>query len=174
MFRMILLAILLLVGSQVRADERFLPYIKWLTENSELQYNGEELPTIKYLPYKWLELEVYSPETVAQAERNESELPKIRGAYNDERNEMLLPEDFNWETSEDVIVHELVHFLQHTNGQEPECIQELEPPAYKLHWKWVEDTGYEAEEPNWLFVFLLVMACSDHHYTVDSPPYTAQ
>ena len=161
------LTMLLMSCLSASADERFLPYINWITENSELQYNGEPLPTIEVMPYKWLELEVYGPDNVARAEFNGTELPEVRGAYNHEENVMMFPEGRDVWEQEDVILHELVHFLQYVNGDVPDCIQQLERPAYELHWKWVEDHGREADfvEPNWLFVYMLEMACME-------PPYS--
>lgn len=147
------------------ADERFLPLIDWLTANSEFEYNGEPLPTIKYLPYAYLEVEVYGAETVARAEHQGMQLSPIKGAYLHLTNTMLFPDDFDWETGTDVVVHELVHFLQNVAGEDPDCIQTLERPAYTLHWEWVKAHGLEAmyQEPNWLFVFMLEMACYDMH-----------
>jgi hypothetical protein len=163
----ILTFIFALLTTQVRADERFLPYIEWLVENSPYEYNGEELPTIVQMPYAWLEVEVYGPEQVAQSEARGQELPKISGAYNPETNEMLFADDVDpwaWE-HRDTIVHELVHFLQQVNDAMDECSANNEREAYELHWQWVEEHGHEAdfEEPSWIFVFMLSMYCNDMH-----------
>lgn len=157
----ILTFIFALLTTPVQADERFLPYIDWLVANSNYQYNGEALPTIEFLPYKVLEVEVYGPEQVAQAEMNGTELPRIEGAYNDDENVMWFPEGTDPWSREDTIVHELFHFLQYINGESNECVPALERPAYEAHWKWVEEHGKTDvyEEPNWLFVFMLEMAC---------------
>jgi hypothetical protein len=153
---------LALVPSLAGADERFMPHIEWLVENSDLTYDGQPLPSVTYMSYPVLEVTVYGPETVAKAEHNGTELPKLRGSYDHIENRMLLPEGFDWEANQEVIVHELVHFLQYL-GDTPDCVQELERPAYELHWQWVEEHDYPAEEPNWLFVYMLETACRDHH-----------
>lgn len=167
MLRLIALIVPLTLSlcAPAHADERFMPYIDWLTENSSFEYNGEELPTIRQMPYAYLEVEVYGPENVAMAERQGTELPKIHGAYRDDTNEMLYADDVDpwaWE-NRDTLVHELVHFLQMVNGINDECVQKLERPAYKLHWEWVEAHGYQDqfEEPNWLWVYVLEMACHE-------------
>ena len=163
----LLASILLLMSSLcAHADERFLPYLDWLVENTDFTYEGQDLPTIAFLPYAWLELEVYGPDQVARAEFNGTELPKILGAYKDDENLMLFPEGTDpWER-EDVVVHELFHFLQHINGVDDSCIPALERPAYEAHWEWVKAHGKEDvyEEPNWLFVYMLEMVCREPSY----------
>ena len=157
----------LLLASPAWSDERMIPYIEWLTENSQYEYHGEELPTIVQMPYAWLQVEVFGPETVARSEQQGYELPHIKGGYDPERNIMLFADDVDpWDWSKrDTMVHELVHFLQMTNGTMTECPGLSEREAYKLHWQWVEDNGHEDdfEEPNWLFVYMLEMGCYDHY-----------
>jgi len=58
--------------------------------------------------------------------------------------------------------------LQDINGdyesqQAKDCVQSLEPVAYKLHAKWMDQVDHPAEKPNDLFVFMLEMSCRDHH-----------
>lgn len=166
--------VMLSLCAPAHADERFLPYIDWLVANSEYEYNGEELPTIEVRPYAWVEVMVYGPDTVAQAEQNGSELPEVRGAYLHDKNVILFPEGVDVWEREDVIVHELYHYLQHINGHIEDCLPLMERPAYEIHWEWVEAHGREAdfEEPNWLFVFVLEMSCYERYmYHPDSPPF---
>lgn len=146
----------------VHADERFIPYIEWIVANSDLEYNGEPLPTIEVMPYPWLEVTVYGPENVAMAERNNATLPEVRGAYDHERNVLMFPDHTDPWDVEDVMVHELVHYLQYLDDV-PECTRKLERPAYELHWQWVEEHGYDAIEPNWLFVYLIEQSCYEYH-----------
>lgn len=157
------LVFMLVMANKGSANEKWQEYIDWITENSDLTYNGEELPELVFMPYKVLEVEVYGPEQVAQAEYQGYELTPIRGAYFHDRNWMVVPEGAD--LAEDVLVHELVHFLQYLQDT-PECIQELEKPAYKLHWQWVEehDLTDKYAEPSWLFVYMIEMACRQSPY----------
>jgi len=158
---------------QAFADERFMPYIEWLVDNSEYEYNDEPLPTVEIMPYAWLEVTVYTPEVVARSEQNGNDLPIIRGAYDHERNVMMFPDDSDWTQKEDVIVHELFHFLQYINGDVPDCLQKMERPAYDAHWQWVQAHGKTDvyEEPNWLFVYMIEMACHERYdYWNGHPP----
>jgi hypothetical protein len=143
------------------ADPRMLPYIEWITQNTEYEYHGEPLPEVKTVPYAWLQVEVFGPETVAKAEMNGTELPLINGAYNPETNVMLFPDTvdpWSWDVA-DTMAHELVHYLQMVNGNTHECVQANEREAYELHWQWAQEHGHPSEEPNWLYVFMLEMSC---------------
>ena len=159
-----LLAVFATASISAQADERYLPHIEWLVQNSDLEYNGEPLPTIRQMPYPELEVTMYGAEAVAQAEHQGYTLDLIRGGYDHTKNEMLYSDDVDpWdEANADIMVHELVHFLQYLKG-EPECMRSLEKPAYKLHWKWVVEHGLEDTfiEPNWLFVFFLEQSCTN-------------
>lgn len=164
--RIILTLLLLLSTHSVRADERMMPFIEWIVANTEYEYNGEPLPTIVQMPYAWLEVEVFGPENVAQAEADGRKLPEINGAYNPETNEMLFPDTVNpwsWDVA-DTLLHETVHFLQEVNGQTAECPGLNEREAYELHWQWAQEVGHPTDEPNWLFVYMLEMACTPQHF----------
>lgn len=155
-----------LVASSAYANEKWLEYIDWIVEHSDLTYNGEELPELIYMSYPLLEITVYGDQAVAQCEFQDGcTLPDIRGAYLDDTNQMVLPEGANLDDNEDVLVHETVHFLQYL-GDVPECHQRLEKPAYQLHWQWVEEHDLQEKynEPNWLFVYLLEMPCERYDY----------
>jgi hypothetical protein len=159
----ILTFICALLTSQVHADERFLPYIDWLTANSNYQYNGEALPTITFMSVPLMAITVYGETTVATAELNGTELPEIAGIYMHDVNQIVFPEGVNPFEREDTLVHELLHFLQYVNLPEPDCVGLWEREAYELHWQWVEEHGKTAEyiEPNWLFVFMIEMSCTN-------------
>lgn len=163
--------LLVLLASTSNADERLMPYIEWITENSELEYNGEPLPGVVTMDYALLEVLTYGDQTVAQAERDGRDLPQVHGIYRHDTNNLVLPDTSDPWQEEEVLVHELVHYLQYLNREPPDCVQEWERQAYELHWQWVQEHDYDAEEPNWLFVFMLQMSCRDMHpYTSDSPP----
>lgn len=171
MMKLFALCALLVTPIGSHADERLLPYINWLTENSALEYNGEPLPEVAGINYAILEIMAHGERAVAAAEKEGRELFPVHGVYDHFKKKILFPEDVDPWTDEDTMVHELVHYLQDINGTLDECAGNNEKEAYTLHWKWVEEHGYEAEEPNWLYVFMLAMACEEHHtYRHDSPP----
>lgn len=155
----------ILLAASARAESNLMEYIDWIVGNSDLTYDGQPLPELVELPYALLEIEVYGPDAVAQCEYQGCKLTNVRGAYFHDRNQMAVPDGFVLEDNEDVIVHELYHFLQYL-GDVPECHQLLEKPAYKAHWEWVKAHGLEEkyEEPSWLFVYMLEMPCSASPY----------
>lgn len=156
---------LVLWGTTTRADERFMPYIDWIVEHSELEYHGQPLPDVEIVSPALLEILVFGELTVARAEQSGNTLPTVLGSYDHERNVMMFPDDVDPWTQEDVLVHELYHYLQYANYGDTDCVQKYERPAYKAHWQWVEDHGLteQYEEPNWLFVYMLEMACNPEY-----------
>lgn len=149
------------------ADQRFLPYIEWLVANSDYEYNGEPLPTIEFMSAPLMAITVYGEATVAQSEMNGTELPNIQGIYLHDRNAIVFPEGTDPWAQEDTIVHELYHFLQYVNhdGVQPDCLASWERPAYEIHWEWVEAHGKTDlyTEPNWLFVLMIELSCTQPH-----------
>lgn len=157
---------LLLAGSMARANNDWLGYINWITEQTDYEYHGEPLPELVFYSQAYLQILVYGEDQVARSEFSGTNLPEVMGAYLHTENQMLLPEgvDLSDHMVIATVVHELVHFLQHINGVESECAGELEPEAYRLHWAYAQEHGLEVEEPSWLFVALLQMSCYDHYY----------
>lgn len=159
------LAVSVLSASTTRADERFMPYIDWIVEKSDLEYNGEPLPTLEVVPYALLQIIVFGELTVAKSEQTGTTLPNVKAAYDHDRNVMLFPDTTDPWSNEDTIVHELFHYLQYVNLGEPDCIQSYERPAYEAHWAWVMEQGLadHYEEPNWLFVYMISLACQPEY-----------
>lgn len=159
--RFFLIAVLFFVmPSMTRADEVWLEYIDWITENSDFEYNGEELPTLERYDQAMLQILIYGPDAVAQAEFRGDSLPPVEGGYDHRVNTMYLrtdPVSDDMETA--TIVHELVHFLQTVNGQEFECNGMAEMPAYRLHWQYAQEHNLDVPEPSWLYVILLEQSC---------------
>ena len=164
------LALLIFVfASPLYANTVFENYVQWIVDNSDFEYNGEELPTVKRIPEDWLEIYAYGDQAVADAERKGNVLPNVLALYDNKSNQIILPEgfDLNDFSKHHIIVHELVHYLQNINGeydteQAKRCIQSLEPEAYRLHTKWMDEVDHPAERPNELFVALLTMSCIDY------------
>lgn len=164
-------AFLIAIASPLYANPVFEGYIKWIVANSDFEYNGEELPSIKRIPREWIEVYAYGAETVAESEKRGTSLPEILALYDDEKNVMILPEDLDLDNvaSHHIIVHELVHFLQNINGhydtkEAKDCPTSLEPIAYELHEKWMDDVNHPGDRPDKLFLFMLSLACEPHFH----------
>lgn len=168
---LIALTALLMSHQYASADERLMPYIEWIAANSSLEYNGEPLPTVKTVDYRVLEIYAFGAEFVAQAEREGRELFEVHGLYHKDTKEIWFPDGVDPYEDKPTLVHELVHWMQDISGTLKDCAGANEREAYELHWQWVQETGYDAEEPNWLYVFMLAMSCEEAmHYRHDSPP----
>jgi hypothetical protein len=166
----LLAVIMIALASPLYANPVFEKYVQWIVENSRFEYNGEALPTVKRIPKDWMQIYAYGDQAVAEAERKGQELPKIHALYDETTDEIILPKDFDLNNFErhHIIVHELVHYLQDINGdfesqQAKDCIQSLEPEAYKLHGEWMDQVNHPAERPNDLFILMMEMSCRDHH-----------
>jgi len=173
--KIILVVLISILAFPLHANPVFEQYIQWIVNNSDFEYNNEPLPTVKKIPKDWMEIYAYGDQKVAEAERNGNDLPRIYALYDEKSNEIIVPEGFDLDdfSKHHIIVHELVHYLQDINGlyetkKAKDCIQSLEPPAYELHTKWMDEVDHPSERPNPLFVLMLSMACRDHH---DRPPF---
>lgn len=159
---------LIMWATASNASETMQSYVDWLDENTQLEYNGEPLPTVEYLSQDMLQILHYGDEQVAQAEYHGHQLFDILGLYNQETNVIMVPNGTDIDSSEyaPIMVHELTHFLQSVNGkyEETDCYPSLEPPAYRAQWDWIQAHNHDGEEPNWLWVMLLDMRCRNPHF----------
>ena len=74
---------------------------------------------------------------------------KVSGLYNDVENTIYLVDttDLTTEGGKALLVHELVHYLQHTNGRTREHkLRVLEPLAYVLEAGWLKARLYAWRE----------------------------
>lgn len=172
--RLLIVALLALWPASSMADERLIPLLDWIVERTDYTY-GDTLPTVRQEPYAYVEVNVYGPEVVAQAEHNGRELNEIHAYYNHDEDTIVFPDHVDpWSFEQrHTMVHELVHWLQDINGNLADCAGENEMEAYKLHWAWAQEHDHPSEEPSWLYVFLLQMACQkhNHHYWPGKPPH---
>lgn len=143
------------------ADDRFLEHIEWITANSPLEYNGEPLPTVKYVSQGILQVMGYGDQAVARAEYEGKTLPTVLASYNDFV--IYLKDDGAFTDMPWVIVHELVHYLQDVNGTTDDCVPANEPQAYLLHDLWQKENGYEhmRNSGNVFYGLTMAMACYD-------------
>lgn len=70
---------------------------------------------------------------------------------------MFLQTGFDLETQSSILLHELVHHLQHEEGRQYACIGAAEAPAYRLQNEYIRETGIGKEsDPLWT---VLVTRC---------------
>ena len=81
-------------------------------------------------------------------------------AYDSLTRTILLPEGWTPATAADVsiLVHEMVHHLQHAGGLRYECAQASERPAYEAQQKWLRRYGRDLESDFELDGFTLLVA----------------
>ena len=70
-------------------SEVFMPYITWITENSDYKYNGEPMPKVAFVSKGILQTLVYGAENVAEAEARGVQFPTVVAAY--DKGLMYLP-----------------------------------------------------------------------------------
>jgi hypothetical protein len=145
------------------SNEMMLDMIEWIEKNSKYKYNGEKLP--------WIEIR--TQEEICEVLFENPPENCIAIAYYDHNlNAIFLSPDpigkmVQEKFIEVIIFHELVHFLQYTNGEDEFvlCENALELDAYKLQDKYVEEMGWPDEQrPNMLFAYL-VSSCRQDHFS---------
>lgn len=161
------LLMLLLTSKQVHSNEVFENYIQWIVNNSNLEYNNETLPGVRYVSADELLIIAYGSDSVQQAVDTGVELPNIIALYDHNHDTLIVRNTLdldNWENHH-IIVHELVHYLQDINGhyqlhEYRVCQQKLEKLAYTLHIKWMDEHNHPGQRPNALFLHMMFSNCT--------------
>ncbi len=101
----------------------------------------EELPAVEHLDPAALGHIVYP-----QASEERLRQRTILGAYDVHKGvngTLYLSADLNLadEASQEVLVHELVHFLQYRSGKSYRCVGEMEAEAYAVTRAWLAERG---------------------------------
>lgn len=160
-----LLTILLICFASVaNANQTLLGYVNWLTQNSNFEYEGQPLPSIKVISKNAIQVLAYTQETIDSLKAKGQEPTPIVALYDDTTDTIIVNEDFDIMNFEyhHILVHELVHYLQDINGITDDCIQNLESIAYELQEKWMDEVDHPADRPNALFVALIAAHCDGH------------
>lgn len=154
------------IEASIEQNDIMRNHIQWITENSKYLYNDEALPDVEFVNQATLNLLVHGDYAVAQSEFHGTYLPDAKAGYDAERNVITLLEEYSV-TDPDVqymLVHELVHYLQNTNGIKEDiiyasCPIRMEEDAYRLQRMWMIENNDENPLPNPLFVAFLTSAC---------------
>lgn len=130
--------------------------IQWITDNSDLSYQGEELPAVELTTQEDLQKIVYG---------NESTQNVVEAVYDPYTTSILLSKRLLREEPPEyvhaVIVHELVHFLQDMENSflvSANCM--AEPEAYRLHEKYMIEFDVPGPLPDRMYALALAMECS--------------
>ena len=162
---------LLLLSTEAHANQTFERYIQWIVNNSELNYNGEPLPTVETVPADQMLIIAYGADVVADAENRGVKLSSVIALYDNQNDRMIIPDtvDLTDWNNHHIIVHELVHYLQDINGyyelpKYAACQTALEELAYNLHVKWMDEVNHPGIRPNALFIHMLLANCYGVHF----------
>jgi hypothetical protein len=166
MYKILIASLSLLVASVAGAVDReleekvMLENIEWLAEeSSNLEYNGEPLPAIVYATQDQLSAYFYGLDKWVQ---NQEDLVPVEGIFRSEgEGTIFLLDDFDWESNEhlDVIVHELVHYLQYINDISYDCSIAAELDAYKYQTYWMMGNPSSKPMPSYLMAIWIFETC---------------
>ena len=144
-------------NTKLDSHDNMMTMIKFIEKNTDLKYNGEQLPTVK----------ISTQEEMCRVLFDMVPDPcHIAGYYDDETNEIVLGSEPTVHMVADhfqevILAHELVHFLQKTNGvyETIECRRALEKDAFKIQELWVDHNQlHHKQKPDPLFS-LLISSC---------------
>lgn len=151
-----------LASSPPTIQEMMWTHMRWLNIHSDLPLPSE-LPQVQYVSKDTLQIWYYGPEYVAAEEAQGRTVSDIVAIYDPEKNTVVLPVGYDYLdlATASHLVHELVHYMQDVRGdfETTKCTAGLEPLAYKLHNKWIDD--FHSPEPHTdpLFLLFLETAC---------------
>ena len=144
-------------STKLDSNHNMMRMIEFIEANTDLKYKGDPLPIVEIATQEEMCKVLFTiiPDSC-----------DIAGYYNDETNVIVLGDTptrhmVTEKFQEVILVHELVHFLQKTNGvyETIECRRALERDAFKIQELWVEQNQiHHKQKPDPLFS-LLVSSC---------------
>lgn len=158
-------------GSETNKMLPMVGYIEFITQNSSLEYAGQDLPNVTVVSENELQLLFRSSEDGVSASDDDDSLPLVSAFYDRSTNRIFLT-DVN-STAGPGLFHELVHFLQAVNEKDDMFASHracLEAEAYELQALWQTEQGIDlASKPEYGFVMTLYGACNDADFSwIDS------
>ena len=142
-------------------EAKMLELINWIIDESAIyEYNDEPLPKIVYATKEQLGAYFYGLDTDLE---NEDKLLPVEGICRSaDEGTMFLLDDFDWESGStmDVVVHELVHYLQYINGRTFSCSVAGEIDAYKFQSIWLMKNPIpNRQAPTFLTAVYIIETC---------------
>ncbi len=154
-------------GSETQQTLTIIEYIEFITQNSSLEYAGQDLPHVTVVSEDELQLLFRSSEAEVSANENDRSFALVSAYYDRSANRIFLA-DVN-SIAGPGLFHELVHFLQAINDKDDVFASHracLEAEAYELQAIWQTEQGIDlASKPEYGFVMTLYGACNDADFS---------
>ncbi len=128
----------------------------WISSHTPMTYDGSHFPNVVTVPHERLVHILYKGDL---PQGLDPEIVSVAGLYNFRDGNIYLLEDEDLTTIEGqaVLIHELVHYLQHGIDKQVECMRELESAAYAAQAEFLAQ--HDQEAPFNDMHVLLVSAC---------------
>lgn len=171
-------AIALVAGRPALAEgpetEKFLAmigHIQFITQNSSLEYAGQDLPYVTFVSESELQLRLLSSGAEFSENQDDRDFGLVSAFFDRSANKIFLS-DVN-SIGGTGLFHEMVHFLQAINDKDDMFTSHracLEAEAYELQAIWQAERGIElASKPEYGFVMTLYGVCNDADFSwIDS------
>ena len=177
----ITVAIALVAGRNALAEglenqqmSTIIEYVEFITQNSSLEYAGQELPHITIVSEDELQRLFRSSEAEVSAKGDGRSPPLVAAFYDRSANQIFLADVST--VAGPGLFHELVHFLQAINDKDDMFASHracLEAEAYDLQAIWQTEQGIDlASKPEYGFVMTLYGACNDADFSWIKSAYT--
>jgi hypothetical protein len=154
-------------GPETQHMLTIIEYIEFITQNSSLEYAGQDLPQVTVVSGDELQLLFRSSMVEVSANEDERSFGLVSAYYDRSANRIFLA-DVNTVAGPGLF-HELVHFLQAINDKDDLFASHracLEAEAYDLQAIWQTEQGIDlASKPTYGFVMTLYGACNDADFS---------
>jgi hypothetical protein len=154
-------------GPETQQMLTIMEYIEFITQNSSLEYAGQDLPHVTVVPEDELQLLFRSSEAEVSAKEDDRSFGLVSAYYDRSANRIFLV-DVNTIAGLGLF-HELVHFLQAINDKDDMFASHracLEAEAYELQAVWQAEKGIDlASKPEYGFVMTLYGVCNDADFS---------
>lgn len=149
-------------------------YIDFITQNSSLEYAGEDLPDVTVVSETELQVLFRSSQYEAAANEHDHSAALVSAVYDRTENRIFLTDVRS--IAGPALFHELVHFLQAINGKDDLFASHrtcLEAEAYDLQAIWQTEQEIDlASKPEYGFIMTLYGNCSDADFSWIDSAYT--
>ena len=154
-------------GPETQKLLAMIEYIEFITQNSSLEYAGQDLPDVTVVSENELQLLFRSSEAEVSANEHDRSFAPVSAFYDRSANTIFLA-DVN-SIARPGLFHELVHFLQAINDKDEMFTSHracLEAEAYELQAIWQTEQGIDlASKPEYGFVMTLYGAWNDADFS---------
>lgn len=118
----------------------------YIEDNSNLRWNNT-FPNVEYKSKEELAEMFYQKTYEELVETYGREQLNVKALYADYNDTIYFPKRFDVTSKENfyIVLHEAVHYLQDLNEVPYECKMKLEPQAYKIQMKWMDENRMDSE-----------------------------